>query len=116
MPKVQKLSETQYLQLLKLASGLLKTTRGDLEEALRLAIPLHLELLEAVRTEGIRADLGPVEAVLHVPEEGGLAVRIDQHPAVAMLFPVIDPAEFDTIEHTSPPSFLPDPDDWARRG
>lgn len=98
MAKVQQLSEDQVLHLLQLASGLLRSTDGDVVEAMRRALPLHASLLRGIRDDGIRSDLGPVEALLHVPSSGGLAVKVERHPALAAVFPTIDPDRFDPVE------------------
>ncbi len=81
MATVRRLTDDQFLQLLKLAAGLLPRTGGDLPEALRLAMPLHRELLRTIHQEEIRSDLGPVDAVLFVPSGGGLAIRVERRPA-----------------------------------
>lgn len=77
--RVKKLSDGQVLQLVRLASGLLARFDGDLDLAMSTALKLHFELLEGVRGDGIRADLGKGDAVLFVPDEGGLAIRVERH-------------------------------------
>ncbi|MCB9669078.1 MAG: hypothetical protein H6736_21060 [Alphaproteobacteria bacterium] len=109
MARTQKLGDERFLHLLRLASGLLKHTRGDIVEAMRLAMPMHIELLRTIREDEIRSDLGPAEAVLFVPDEGGLAIRVERHASTPMTFPEIDITGFEVTEsyssHFSVPQF-----------
>jgi hypothetical protein len=78
-PRVRKLTDAQFLQLLRLATGLLPMAGGDLELALGMALQLHAKLIDSIRTQGVRADLGKGDAVIFVPDEGGLAIRLERH-------------------------------------
>ena len=79
MAKVRPLSDAQFLQLLKIAAGLLQQTQGDLREALSLAMVKHADLIQAIREPGLATDLGPGNAILFVPPEGGMALRLERH-------------------------------------
>ncbi|MCB9673877.1 MAG: hypothetical protein H6737_02110 [Alphaproteobacteria bacterium] len=78
--KVRKLSDAQFLQLLKVAAGLLQHTNGDLVQALSMAMVKHHALLRLIRDQELVTDLGPGNAILFVPDEGGLALRLERHP------------------------------------
>lgn len=108
-PRYRRLDDRQFLQLLRLASGLLQTTDGDLESALSLAIRLHSDLLTGIRERGVRSDLGPGDAILFVPDTGGLAIRTERHkprpnpedaPTEEAEYPDIDLLGFEVIEST----------------
>lgn len=115
MARIRPLSDGDLLQLLQLASGLLQQTEGDIVAAMSLAMPLHVELLRTIRDDEIRSDLGPGDAVLYVPEQGGLAIRIERHPprfddeAGAEPYADLDITGFEVSEpessHFSLPSF-----------
>lgn len=99
--KTKPLSDTDFHQLLKLASGLLRFVDGDIVAAMRMAMPLHVELLKTILDDEIKSDLGPGNAILFVPDEGGLAIRLERHPATAMVFPDIDLTGFEVTESYS---------------
>lgn len=78
--KTRTLSSTELQQLVKLAAGLLSETDGNIREAMSLAMQKHFALLAAIRDPGVSADLGPGNVILHVPEEGGMALKTVRHP------------------------------------
>ena len=123
MPKVRKLTDRQFLHLLKFASGLLQQTDGDLRKALSLAMQKHHELLCTIREDELETDLGEGNAILFVPEDGGLALRMERHrpedPTEEVPYPEIDLLGFEVIEstarHHSQPRFdagVINADDW----
>ena len=75
----RRLSEAELLHLVRLASGCLVETDGDVEAAMGLALERHFALIEAIKTREIVSDLGPGNAILYVPESGGLAIRLERH-------------------------------------
>jgi hypothetical protein len=101
MARTRSLSDADFHQLLKLAAGLLRATDGDIVSAMSQAMQLHIELLRTIRHEEIASDLGPGNAILYVPEEGGLAIRLERHPAAEMVFPEIDLTGFEVTESYS---------------
>ncbi|MEZ4317701.1 MAG: hypothetical protein R3F61_09355 [Myxococcota bacterium] len=109
MPKVRKLSDRQFLHLLKIAAGLLQSTDGDLRKALGIAMVKHQALMRSIREDELVTDLGPGNAVLFVPETGGLALRMERHrrmeteelaldPTEEAAYPEIDLLGFEVIE------------------
>lgn len=122
-PRIRKLSDRQFLHLLRMAAGLLLHTDGDLERALAMAIRLHQDLLDGIKENGLRSDLGPGDAVLYVPDTGGLAIRLERHPVFVdpsteeaapteeAEYPEIDLLGFEVIEpsmdgdHVTNPNF-----------
>ncbi len=117
MAKVRRLSERQFLHLIRVAAGLLTETDGDLRKALAMAMVKHRALLRLIHDEELVADVGPGNAILFVPEEGGLALRLERHPRPATEdmpteeanYPEIDLLGFEVIEtktsHTSQPNY-----------
>lgn len=99
------LRENELLHLVRLAAGLLTDTHGDIEAAMRLALRKHFDLIKAIHTREIASDLGPGNAILFVPPEGGLAIRLERHPSVPeteeVEYPEVDLFDFEVYE---PPS------------
>lgn len=116
----RRITEAQMLQLVRLASGLLTRTNGDIVAAMSEALVLHDRLLRTVREDGVRGDLGVGTAILYVPDEGGLAIRAERRriqlvesteesaPTEEAEYPEIDLLGFEVIEsageHQSSPS------------
>ena len=106
MPPVRKITDRQFLHLLKVAAGFLPHTDGDLPAAMSLAMAAHYELLHHIRDHEIRSDLGPGDAILFIPEEGGLALRLERHPKEVetpdpeeISYPDMDLLGFEVVEH-----------------
>ena len=98
------LQHHELMHLVRLASGLLQQTDGDVVEAMRLALMKHYQLIKAIHTREIASDLGPGNAILFVPEGGGLALRLERHPSVPETeevdYPEVD--LFDFVVHEPP--------------
>ncbi len=104
MGKVRRLSDDQFHHLQKIAAGLLTQTDGDLREAMGLALAKHYDLIRTIRDTEIVADVGPGNAILFVPEEGGMAMRVERHPRAPTeeteeaILPEVDLFGFQVIE------------------
>lgn len=112
MSKVRKLSSSELHHLVKLAAGLLQETNGDVRQAMSRAMEKHFALLATIRDQGISADLGPGDVVLHVPDEGGMALRMVRHtpqttderaPTEEADYPEIDLLGFEVVETDNTP-------------
>jgi hypothetical protein len=109
MPKVRRLDDRQFLHLIRVAAGLLPTTDGDLRRALSMAMVKHRALLRRIHEDELVADVGPGNAILFVPDEGGLALRLERHPrpktedmpTEEANYPEIDLLGFEVIESTT---------------
>lgn len=103
--RVRALNDLELLHLVRLAAGLLQDTDGDVVEAMRLALRKHFDLIRAIHEREIASDFGPGNAILFVPEGGGLAIRLERHPAMDETeeaeYPEIDLFDFEVYE---PPS------------
>ena len=99
------------MQLVRLASGLLKDTDGDVVQAMCLALRKHYDLINAIHTREIPSDLGPGNAILFVPEGGGLALRLERHPSVPeteeVEYPEVDLFDFEVYEPPSQHRIVP---------
>lgn len=80
MPRARSLSDDNWRHLLQVASGMLVHTDGDLREAMRRAIAAHVDLIEGVHAESVRAAVQGGEVTLVVPEEGGLGLIARRTP------------------------------------
>lgn len=88
------------MHLFRLASGCLTEVDGDIEAAMSLALQRHFALIQGIKEREVSADLGPGNAILFVPEEGGMAIRLERHPARTeeVEYPDIDLLGFEVVE------------------
>lgn len=105
MPRTRVLKENELHHLVRLAAGVLHQTDGDVVEAMRIALRKHFDLIRAIHEREIASDFGPGNAILFVPDGGGLAIRLERHPALPETeeaeYPEIDLFDFEVYE---PPS------------
>ncbi len=70
-------SDADWNQLITLASGYLAIENGDIHAAMRRALAAHVDLITALKTEQITAELDQGRVTMFVPEDGGVALRMD---------------------------------------
>ncbi len=76
-PKLSRLSDRDWDNLMTLASGYLAVTNGDLPKAMARAIKGHAELIAAVKAGTVSTEIATGKVTLVVPEGGGVALRLD---------------------------------------
>lgn len=78
--KIRKLSDQDWAQLITLTSGYLPLVNGDVRRAMSKALAAHQDLIVAAKQEAITAELPEGRVTLFVPEEGGMALRLEILP------------------------------------
>lgn len=79
MPEAARpISDSDWTQLITLASGFLVLEDGDVKSAMSRALSAHAELIRALKKESIRADLPQGTVTMFVPDEGGVALRLEK--------------------------------------
>lgn len=89
------ISDSDWNQLMTLAAGYLVLEDGDVKAAMSRALAAHTELIRALKREAIRAEVSQGTVTMFVPDEGGVALRLERN----------DPA----IEPPPPPPFEDEP-------
>ncbi len=104
-PKTHRpVSDADWNQLMTLAAGYLVLEDGDVKAAMSRAIAAHTELIKALKAELITAPVGKGTVTMFVPEEGGVALRLER-PEPAQPFLSTPPAD----EPTNVDPVLPNP-------
>lgn len=71
-------SDADWNQLMTLAAGYLVLEDGDVKAAMARAIAAHTELIRALKAETIQADIASGTVTMFVPDEGGVALRLEK--------------------------------------
>jgi hypothetical protein len=82
MPKVRKLAQRDWEQLLIVAAGYLPLCNGDLRAAMGRAITAHADLIGAVKDGKVYAHLPDGRITMFVPEDGGVAIKLERLPTM----------------------------------
>jgi hypothetical protein len=80
MPKVRKLTQRDWEQLLVIAAGYLPLCNGDLRAAMGRALTAHADLIAGVKAAEVHAFLPDGRITMFVPDEGGVAIRLERLP------------------------------------
>lgn len=75
--KQTKLSDREWDTLVTIASGYLAETNGDLRLAMARAVVAHRDLIAAVKSGAISVEIPEGRVSLVVPEEGGIALKLE---------------------------------------
>lgn len=75
-------NDSDWNQLITLASGYLALEQGDVHAAMSRALAAHVKLISALKAETISAEVAEGRVTMFVPEGGGVALRLDPHPKV----------------------------------
>lgn len=73
-------SDADWNQLMTLAAGYLVLEDGDVKAAMARALAAHTELIRALKDEKISAEVGGGTVTMFVPDEGGVALRLERKP------------------------------------
>lgn len=71
-------SDADWNQLMTLAAGYLVLEDGDVKAAMARALAAHTELIKALKAESIQATIPSGTVTMFVPDEGGVALRLDK--------------------------------------
>jgi hypothetical protein len=88
-------SDADWNQLITLASGYLALESGDIQAAMQRALSAHMDLIAALKSGQISAEIPEGTVTMFVPDEGGVALRLE--PANAP-----DPAEPPALPGSAP--------------
>lgn len=113
-------SDADWNQLITLASGFLPLEQGDVKGAMSRALAAHVELIAALKNERISAHVPEGRVTMFVPDEGGVALRLEPvgAPPVPPPLPAGLPDDAPTQASPEPPptartssTFMMDEDD-----
>lgn len=77
-------SDADWNQLMTLAAGYLVLEDGDVKAAMARALAAHTELIRALKDERISTEVASGTVTMFVPDEGGVALRLERKVAAAM--------------------------------
>lgn len=75
-------SDADWNQLMTLAAGYLVLEDGDVKAAMARALAAHTELIRALKDEKISTQVANGTVTMFVPEEGGVALRLERNTPV----------------------------------
>ena len=75
--RIAKLSDRDWDNLLTLAAGYLPVTNGDARRAMSKALAAHHDLIAAAKLGVVSAEIHEGRVTLVVPEDGGMALKIE---------------------------------------
>jgi len=75
--KTTKLSDRDWDNLVRLASGYLPLTGGDVRRAMSKALAAHSDLIAAAKEGAISTDTHDGRVTLVVPDGGGVALKLE---------------------------------------
>lgn len=70
-------SDSDWNQLITLASGYLSLEGGDVQAAMSRALAAHVQLISSLKAERISTVVADGRVTMFVPPEGGVALRLD---------------------------------------
>ncbi|MCA9566609.1 MAG: hypothetical protein KC656_02160 [Myxococcales bacterium] len=85
------ISDADWNQLMTLAAGYLVLEDGNVKAAMARALAAHTELIRALKAEAISAEVSQGVVTMFVPEEGGVALRMEKRRPEPPARPVEDP-------------------------
>ena len=77
MGRHRPVSDADWNQLITLASGYLALESGDIQAAMQRALGAHMDLIAALKSGQIVAEIPEGTVTMFVPDEGGVALRLE---------------------------------------